>query len=218
MLSNISSQYEQMWKMFIRPMKGVYSIHDLGPFLMTFAKFSVLRTDFSLKSSQNFTLQCSLFQIQGEEGGRSELVGREGVLGEKERGSGEKEGGRLIREGRRDEGEAEGLMGCILYLHGNAGNRLDVLPLMPFLVEKGFNVCCFDFAGCGLSEGEFISLGMHESQDASLIRKKSRDLLLLKRPRRPALLRRLRAGAAQDQSATGQDRHAGGTGGRHLPD
>jgi len=29
------------------------------------------------------------------------------------------------------------------------------------LLEAGFNVCCFDFAGSGNSEGEYVSLGHH---------------------------------------------------------
>ena len=29
--------------------------------------------------------------------------------------------------------------------------------------------CSFDFSGCGLSEGEFISLGIHESEDLEII-------------------------------------------------
>ena len=138
--------------MFFRPMKDLYSIHDLGPSLMTFDKVHVHRTDFELKSSQNFTLRCSLFQIQGGGG----------------RGGGEWGGGEGGGGGGGGEGAAA-MRGCVLYLHGNAGNRLDVLPLLPFLVEKGLEVCCFDFAGCGLSEGEFISLGMYESKDALIV-------------------------------------------------
>ena len=33
----------------------------------------------------------------------------------------------------------------------------------------GINVFCFDFAGCGQSEGEFITLGVRESEDLKIV-------------------------------------------------
>jgi hypothetical protein len=29
----------------------------------------------------------------------------------------------------------------------------------------GINVFCFDFAGCGMSEGQYITLGVEETND-----------------------------------------------------
>ena len=29
--------------------------------------------------------------------------------------------------------------------------------------------CTFDFSGCGLSDGEYISLGVHESEDLKVV-------------------------------------------------
>ena len=29
--------------------------------------------------------------------------------------------------------------------------------------------CCFDFSGCGISDGEYISLGIHESDDLEAV-------------------------------------------------
>lgn len=31
------------------------------------------------------------------------------------------------------------------------------------------SVFCFDFAGCGMSEGEYVSLGYHESDDLEIV-------------------------------------------------
>ena len=59
---------------------------------------------------------------------------------------------------------------CVIYLHGNAGSRIESLSLMPFVIENGMNFCSFDFAGCGLSEGEYISLGIHEKDDVILLK------------------------------------------------
>ena len=57
----------------------------------------------------------------------------------------------------------------IIYLHGNAGSRVDSLKYLRAILEKGINLFCFDFAGCGLSEGEYISLGYHEKEDLKII-------------------------------------------------
>lgn len=54
---------------------------------------------------------------------------------------------------------------CVVYLHCNTGSRLDVKPYLPELISQGFSVCAFDFSGCGLSEGEYITLGYKEKND-----------------------------------------------------
>lgn len=57
----------------------------------------------------------------------------------------------------------------IIYLHGNAGSRIDSLKYVRIILENQINLFCFDFAGCGLSEGEYISLGFHEKEDLKII-------------------------------------------------
>ena len=57
----------------------------------------------------------------------------------------------------------------IIYLHGNCSSRLEGLYLLPFLIPYNINLFVYDFAGCGLSEGEFISLGFHEKNDLKII-------------------------------------------------
>ena len=69
-----------------------------------------------------------------------------------------------------DEIEREVLsLPVIIYLHGNAGSRVDSLKYLRAILEHGINLFCFDFAGCGLSEGEYISLGYHEKEDLKII-------------------------------------------------
>lgn len=59
----------------------------------------------------------------------------------------------------------------VIYLHSHSGNRLEGIPILPHLVPD-FNYCLFDFAGCGNSQGEFVTLGIKESQDiANVIHK-----------------------------------------------
>ena len=57
----------------------------------------------------------------------------------------------------------------IIYLHGNCSSRLEGLYLLPFLINLNINLFVYDFAGCGLSDGEYISLGFHEKNDLKII-------------------------------------------------
>jgi len=54
---------------------------------------------------------------------------------------------------------------CVVFCHGNAGSRVDALPLLPVLLPAGISLFCFDFSGAGQSEGEFLSLGHFEKDD-----------------------------------------------------
>jgi dipeptidyl aminopeptidase/acylaminoacyl peptidase len=58
-------------------------------------------------------------------------------------------------------------LSCVLYLHGNASCQMEGLFLVPIFVPAGVAVLCFDFSGCGNSEGDYISLGMHEKDDVA---------------------------------------------------
>lgn len=58
---------------------------------------------------------------------------------------------------------------CVVYLHGNSSSRFEALQLIPLLIPSFITVFAFDFSGCGLSEGEYISLGWHEKDDVELI-------------------------------------------------
>lgn len=54
---------------------------------------------------------------------------------------------------------------CIIYLHGNSGSQLEGRFLVQLFVPIGVSVFCFDFAGSGNSDGDYISLGYHEKDD-----------------------------------------------------
>ena len=58
---------------------------------------------------------------------------------------------------------------CVIYLHGNSSSRCEVVPLLKFLLPLNITIFSFDFAGCGHSEGEYISLGWYEQQDVETI-------------------------------------------------
>lgn len=60
-------------------------------------------------------------------------------------------------------------MPVVVYLHGNSSCRLEGLKVAPELLKRNINIFVFDFAGCGMSEGEYISLGWHEKEDLRII-------------------------------------------------
>ena len=60
-------------------------------------------------------------------------------------------------------------MPVVLYLHGNSSSRIEGLNNLDVLLKNNINLFVIDFPGCGLSEGEYISLGYHEKNDVKII-------------------------------------------------
>ena len=56
------------------------------------------------------------------------------------------------------------IMPIVLYLHENSGSRVQGLDMKLHLLKRNINICSFDFAGSGQSEGKYISLGYHEKK------------------------------------------------------
>lgn len=57
----------------------------------------------------------------------------------------------------------------VIFLHGNCSCRCAVLPILPQLLTLGCSVFAFDFAGSGVSDGEYVSLGYHERHDVRTV-------------------------------------------------
>jgi len=53
----------------------------------------------------------------------------------------------------------------VIYLHGNSSSRLEAGNLVQLFLEQHISVFCYDAAGCGLSDGDYVSLGWHERDD-----------------------------------------------------
>eukprot|EP00667_Euglena_gracilis_P003802 EG_transcript_3814 len=60
---------------------------------------------------------------------------------------------------------APGPLATVVYLHGNASCRVEAMELLPHCLLRGLAVAALDFAGCGRSEGPYISLGHFEAED-----------------------------------------------------
>jgi predicted alpha/beta-fold hydrolase len=58
---------------------------------------------------------------------------------------------------------------CCIYMHGNSSCRLEALECIQYLLPQNITVLCFDFAGCGKSGGEYITLGWYERDDVAMI-------------------------------------------------
>lgn len=57
----------------------------------------------------------------------------------------------------------------VVYLHGNSSSRLEALQILRPLLVQRIAVFCYDAAGCGLSEGEYVSLGWYEQDDLAAV-------------------------------------------------
>ncbi|KAK2954579.1 putative serine protease family [Blattamonas nauphoetae] len=62
-----------------------------------------------------------------------------------------------------------GTLPCCVYCHANAGCRLESFTILPSLLKHDICVVAFDFAGCGISQGDFISLGYNEIHDLDAV-------------------------------------------------
>ena len=62
-----------------------------------------------------------------------------------------------------------GIRPILIYLHGNASARLEVIPQLTSLLAMGMTVVSLDFAGSGKSDGEFVSLGYYEREDLATV-------------------------------------------------
>lgn len=57
---------------------------------------------------------------------------------------------------------------CIVYCHGNGGNKIDIVEIFQYLLYE-FNIFSFDFSGAGNSEGDIVTLGYYENNDVDSV-------------------------------------------------
>ena len=61
------------------------------------------------------------------------------------------------------------IMPCVIYCHGNSSSRIEAKELVTYLLPENITLFCFDFPGCGKSEGEYISLGHYEQDEINVL-------------------------------------------------
>ena len=65
---------------------------------------------------------------------------------------------------------------CCVYLHGNCSSRLEAISILAVVLPLQISVFAFDFAGSGLSDGEYVSLGHYERDDLQVVVEHLRNL------------------------------------------
>lgn len=58
---------------------------------------------------------------------------------------------------------------CVVYVHGSSACRLEALDVVHILLQSGMTVFCFDSAGSGRSDGDYVSLGHYEERDLKVV-------------------------------------------------
>ncbi|GIL52108.1 hypothetical protein Vafri_8045 [Volvox africanus] len=61
----------------------------------------------------------------------------------------------------------DGRLPCVIYCHCNSGSRRDAEEAICVLIPCGVSVFTLDFAGSGLSEGQWVTLGAEEVDDVA---------------------------------------------------
>lgn len=62
----------------------------------------------------------------------------------------------------------DGRLPCVIYCHCNSGSRRDAEEAVFILIPLGVSVFTLDFAGSGLSEGQYVTLGCKEVDDVEV--------------------------------------------------
>lgn len=139
--------YKSGWQSIVKPKTFPYDEFDLGPNLQT-NKFrpelTIKRHEFEVINSKSLILKCSFFHID-----KSSKEARNPLKPRKE---------------RMDHSDKP----CIIYCHSHSANRLEGSPIVHHALPY-FNLCVFDFSGCGHSEGEWVTLGLKEFQDIKAV-------------------------------------------------
>lgn len=64
---------------------------------------------------------------------------------------------------------------CVIYMHGNSSARVECITVLSLVLSIGATLVAFDFAGSGLSGGEYVSLGFFEKDDLECVIKHLRE-------------------------------------------
>ena len=156
----IADTWQALIDLIIRPPRHEYSVaRDLGARRLVVKGVLVIREDIELMNARGHMLKCSHFQPAEEEEDETELPDENDELLDT---AGPAAWGSKFRPRAKP-------FPCVVFCHGNAGSRVDSLPLLPLLLPAGISLFCFDFSGAGQSDGEFLSLGHFEKDDLKTV-------------------------------------------------
>ena len=133
----IQEGYAALCNAIIRPPRAEYDMRELGPKFFQISNSRFQRTDFQLVNPRGFTLQCSHWKPCTTSASKSS-----------------------------DASDSQKLP-CVVYMHGNSSCRVEAIEYVETILSIGATILAFDFSGCGLSEGPYISLGWYEQEECS---------------------------------------------------
>lgn len=139
---SVGAMFDRLVGGIIRPPRMVYEARALGPSPLVLPQHGLVavRTDFEVVNARGQRLQCSLWEAVGPS--------------------------------QSTATEADAGWPCVMYLHGNSSSRIEAVKtnvLAAALAGGAQGVAAFDFGGCGLSEGEYVSLGLLEAEDCAAV-------------------------------------------------
>jgi len=165
---------ELLWNLIIRPPRSKYTTAQLGPEHFRVGKCTfVRRTDTQIENARGHTLQCSLFEpLPQTDWERSRAASSSASQDTESKAAGNGHVNHTASAKSTPQAEAHvnspKPIPCVIFLHGNSSCRLEALPLVTLLMPLCISLFCFDFSGCGLSEGDYISLGWFERDDLAI--------------------------------------------------
>ena len=167
----MTNQLTDAWKILIRPNKPPYQISDLGQNLQIINNTKYTRHDFTYCNVNSFLIHCSLFYPDEVLFNDSTATGGNMSLDSNSfnnKNSEEsflkpsKKNSKINNKAGFERIEKKPLL---VYLHSQTGNRVEGQHLLQHCAKRRIALLLFDFAGCGKSEGDYVSLGYHEKND-----------------------------------------------------
>lgn len=149
--SSLGGLYATLWRAVIRPPRSVYTMSQLGP-----RRFKLPPRSSSQAANRGVPLCATgaggIFERRDLQlvNGRGHLLQCSHFLPQPLGGCDEK-------------------LPCVVYLHGSSSSRLDVFSVLPHVLSCGLTLFCLDFAGSGMSDGEYVSLGYFEQHDLRVV-------------------------------------------------
>lgn len=144
-----SSYVFQVWNLIIRPPRSRYSRCVLNARFpadrFKVGRWWVRKVNFKLMNDRGIQLVCTIFEPDSTEGGPASTAAQD------------------VGAPSGDE------RACVVFCHGHGSNRMQGFELVPLLLPLDISLVCFDFAGSGMSGGEFSSLGYFERDDLSCV-------------------------------------------------
>ena len=142
--------YEQLVHAIIRPPRAKYKLTDtsIGPKHFIFLNQQFIRKDITLPTHRNLSMKVSIWhRVENKKKDSTEET-------------------TTTPTPTTTPKTTSSSKTMVVYLHGNASCRLEVLPQLSFLLAQGiYGVVSLDFTGSGQSDGQYVSLGYYERFD-----------------------------------------------------